>query len=460
MAERKLLFLDTDGFPTEHDPDADSITLGGLTMDAGGTGIDMNQTKVSDMADGTAATDAVTLQQLQAISAGIDLKESVRLKSTADMSTWTPAGSGIGATLTAPTDATSHNDFDSVTAVLGDRIMVNTAGSDDVTADTENGIYTVTALGNGAGTSAELTRATDFDENAEVTHGGFAFITEGTLHANEGWAIATPDPITVDTTAIIFTQFQGLPSFVWGAGILNTSGTISAELDTAADAQGAGTAGGSSGLEFDAAGDAGQLRAAVNATAGLERTATGLAAKLDGTTLQSAAAGLSVKGLPSLFEVNAVAVGAAVTAANLDTLTDGSNADALHVHSGADEAQRIETAYTSDGTGVTKGDPVFVSANDVVSSADASNNNARKYIGLAKTTVGATAAVDVIGGGVLTGVTVAGTPTAGDLVYLANGGGLTDVRPTTSGDHVLVVGKMKNATDVDTSHAQYLGKVN
>jgi len=49
-------------------------------------------------------------------------------------------------------------------------------------------------------------------------------------------------------------------------------------------------------------------------------------------TLSRQATGLRVEGLNPLFTIAATPVGATVTAANLTTLTDTSNADALHTH--------------------------------------------------------------------------------------------------------------------------------
>ena len=456
MAFVKFFKFDTDGFQVQHDDANDQLQLLSLSLVpalAGDSVINLGGGRATNGADGTAATDLVTKQQLDAVAAGVDPKEAVRVATAAALPANTSAGSGVGKTLTA--DANGALTVDGVVVAIGDRILVK---DESVGTDVDHGIYVVTATGD-AGNPFILTRSDDYngDPAGEVSKGSFTFVLEGTQE-NTGWMLITDDPITVDTTALEFSQFQGLPNFTWGAGLLATGNTIATELDTAADAQGAGTAGGSSGLEFDAAGDAGQLRLAVNPTGGLERTGTGAAAKLNGTTLESVAAGLSVKGLPSLFEIAGVAVGATVTAPNLDTLTDGSNADALHVHAGADEAQRVETVYTSDGVGLTKGDPVYVSANDVVTEADAANNNCRKYVGIAKATVGAAASIDVISAGVLTGVAVAGAPAGGALVYLAAGGGLTTVIPSNSGDHRFVIGKMKNATDIHVE-PQYLGKI-
>ncbi len=64
----------------------------------------------------------------------------------------------------------------------------------------------------------------------------------------------------------------------------------------------------------------------------LEFSAAKLQVQLADTTLSCQPTGLRVDGLNANFEVAGVSVGATVTAANFDTLTDMSNADALHSH--------------------------------------------------------------------------------------------------------------------------------
>jgi len=75
MAERKPLFMSSDGFSQEMDPTADSMTLAGLTM---GGNIAMGTNKVTGMGTGTNPSDAVTLQQLNdAVISGGTVKEVV-----------------------------------------------------------------------------------------------------------------------------------------------------------------------------------------------------------------------------------------------------------------------------------------------------------------------------------------------------------------------------------------------
>lgn len=437
MAERKPLFQSAAGWYEEM-ATSDTATFGGLTL---GGNIVMGTNKITGLGNPSDPQDAATKAYVDGVATGLDFKQSVRVKTVGDYSTWTPAGSGVGATLTSPDNLTANNDFDSVTVALGNRVLMNGHGGDEVTPDAENGIYTVTQLANGS-VPTILTRATDFDSSAEVTGGAFTFVTEGTLHADTGWVLSTDDAIVLETTNLLFTQFSATTALTYDQGLAKTGNSITVELDTAANAQGAGAGGGSSGLEFDANNAAGKLRAAVHATAGLERTASGLGVKLNGTTLQSAAGGVSVKGLPALFEIATVAVGANVTAPNLDTLTGGAGADALHYHAASKISVNVDEA-------VAVADPLVAgTTNDRVQKALA-NTDAKSYVlGIAETAQGSVGSATrmVMRGpaaGVLTGATI------GDRYYLAAAGGLTAANtPPGAGNRVILMGVAKNATDL------------
>lgn len=103
--------------------------------------------------------------------------------------------------------------------------------------------------------------------------------------------------------------------------------------------------------------------------------------------------------------------------------------------------------YTVGTGGVTKGDLVYISANDTVLPY-ATLTNAHRGMGLAATTEIATATVQVLANdevlsGVLTAAT-AGTP------YYWDGSAYTTSIPSGSGSHVWQVGVAKNASDLHT----------
>lgn len=124
------------------------------------------------------------------------------------------------ATTTAGTLASSFEDgdvVDGVTLATGDRILIK-----DQAAGATNGIYTVNATG-------APTRAVDFDSDEEA-FGAATFVSEGTANGNKVFVCTTNEPITLDTTALVF------------AGIAASSGTASelitseVEVYSAADA--------------------------------------------------------------------------------------------------------------------------------------------------------------------------------------------------------------------------------
>lgn len=154
-----------------------------------------------EVLDPTLDQHAATKGYVDAVASGLDLKDSVRAATQAD-SGFTQAGSGVGATLTSATTAISENDIDGVTLVVGDRVLVKAESS-----GSDNGIYEMTQAADGASADAVLTRATDADEDSEVTSGMFTFVEEGTS-AGQGWVLTTVNPIVVDTTVLSFTQFS------------------------------------------------------------------------------------------------------------------------------------------------------------------------------------------------------------------------------------------------------------
>ena len=79
-----------------------------------------------------------------------------------------------------------------------------------------------------AGTAAVLTRADDFNSDADITAGAFCFVEEGTISADAGFVLATNEPITLDTTALSFSQFSGAGSITAGTGLTKSGNTIAA----------------------------------------------------------------------------------------------------------------------------------------------------------------------------------------------------------------------------------------
>lgn len=415
--------------------------------------------KITNMKTPTGSTDAATKGYVDAHAQGLDPKESVDMATAAALPACTASGSGVGKTLTA--DAVGVLTVDGIVVVLNDRVLVK----NQVTG-ADNGVYKCTTEGT-AGVAFVLTRATDCDEDAEVTAGLYVFASEGTVNADSSFVLTTNDPITVDTTALVFDLFSHAGLIEAGTGLTKTGDTINAiggdgilanaddlEVDLATNpglqftsnkldlkieankgltksasglagvantaaglelgasgfainleatapslavvstelgikftaagglqksasgteikleeakglslsanglaavpdttkGMGVGASGlavdlatagvGTGGLEFDGSGD---LQVLTGGAKGIILTATGLEIEIDSTpdTCEVTATGLAVTGLPSLFMINDVQVSSNVTAANLNTLTDGSTATTLHKHNLAYGAQDL-----------------------------------------------------------------------------------------------------------------------
>ena len=153
--------------------------------------------KITGLADGTAAQDAATKNQVDVAQAGLDAKDSCRVATTANIT------------------LSGEQTIDGVTTTT-DRVLVK-----NQTTGSQNGIY-VSAAGAWA-------RSTDADANVEVTAGLYTLITEGTVAGGQGFVLTTDDPITVGTTVLTFSQFSGVGDLVGGTGITKSGNTISVD---------------------------------------------------------------------------------------------------------------------------------------------------------------------------------------------------------------------------------------
>lgn len=147
-------------------------------------------------------------------------KGSVRVATTGALSaTYANGSSGIGATLTNNSTQLALV-IDGVTMAAGDRVLVKNQGT---TAN--NGIYTVTNIG-GISSNWILTRATDYDETAEVFEGTFVIVEEGTVGSGTMFIMTATGAITIGTTGI---TFVGLTvSNYSGSSAITTVGTVTA----------------------------------------------------------------------------------------------------------------------------------------------------------------------------------------------------------------------------------------
>jgi len=181
--------------------------------------VSLNSQKIINLLDPTSAQDAATKNYVDSVIQGLDVKQSCRAASTANVTVSNP-GTAV---------------FDGVTLSNGERILLKNQST-----ASQNGIYVF----NGSGSA--LTRATDADVSAEVTSGMYTWIEEGTTNADTGWILTTDGAITLGTTSLTFTQFSGAGQITAGAALTKTGNT----LDVAVD-----------GVTLEVSGDALQLKA-------------------------------------------------------------------------------------------------------------------------------------------------------------------------------------------------------
>lgn len=146
---------------------------------------------------------------VDAIAQGLDIKGSVRVATTANIT--------LSGTQT----------IDGVAVIAGDRVLVK-----DQTLGANNGIYVAAA--------GAWTRATDADTSAKVTAGMFTFVSEGTVNGDNGFALTTNDPIVLATTVLAFTQVSGAGQIVAGNALTKTGNQLDwvpdgATLEVASD---------------------------------------------------------------------------------------------------------------------------------------------------------------------------------------------------------------------------------
>jgi hypothetical protein len=172
--------------------------------------------KITGLADPTNAQEAATKAYVDSTAQGLDVKQSVVVATTAALTatyvgspTFTLTNSGAQAALV----------IDGLPLSVGNRILVK----DQVDTST-NGIYVVTATG-GASGNWVLTRASDFNTSAKISAGSFTFVEQGSSLGDTGWVMTSNGTPTLDTSALIWSQFSGAGSYTAGRGIVQ-SGTV------------------------------------------------------------------------------------------------------------------------------------------------------------------------------------------------------------------------------------------
>ena len=358
----------------------------------------MGSHKITNLATPTDDNDAANKAYVDSVASGLDVKEAVRVATTAELSaTYNNGTSGVGATLTATSNGAIT--IDGVSLSQDDRVLVK-----DQSNQEENGIYTVTTVGD-ASNPWVLTRATDYDESSEVVDGTFFFVQEGTAYHDTGWVMTANGTITIGTDAITFSQFSGAGSIEAGNGLTKSGNTID-----------------------------------VNPGDGIQIVSDAVTLVLDGTTLSLSASGLKVAdGGITETQLNASVAGAGLSGGGGSALSvnTGDGLDIVGDQVTVDVTDFIDTNYglQEDGSNNIQinleadGGLQFDSTNHGIEIKLADNSLTLSTSGLAVNTSEVLSSSNNVFGespsgtidGTNTNFTLANTPQAGTLRVYLNG---------------------------------------
>lgn len=154
----------------------------------------------------TNASDVAIKSYVDAVSSGLNILAPSRLATAAvlpNTPTYANGTLGVGATLTSATNTTLT--VDGTSTALNDVILVKNQAS-----AFQNGIYTQTQVGTGS-VPWILTRATYFDQAAEMKAGSYTFVSAGATNINSSYTLQAA-VTTVGTDPLNFVQFSAAAS--------------------------------------------------------------------------------------------------------------------------------------------------------------------------------------------------------------------------------------------------------
>ncbi len=215
-----LTQLDVDNVRVDTNTISTTDTNGNLVLAPNGTGTVTVPSGYKNRT-GFGANSLVSKEYVDAIKQALDVKDSVRLATTANLSA---NYNNAGGTLTN-SGSNAALSLDGVAVVAGNRILVK-----DQSSGAENGIYVVTTVGDGS-TAWVLTRADDANASAEMTGGVFTFVEEGTVGADNGYVFTHNGAPTLGTTALTVSQFSGAGQIVAGDALSKSGNTLNVNDD-------------------------------------------------------------------------------------------------------------------------------------------------------------------------------------------------------------------------------------
>lgn len=173
----------------------------------------------------TSGTQVINKDYVDSTAAGLDPKESVRVRTIANIGGVYNAAGGTGGTgAFTGVDLTNAAAWDLGPAlIVGNRVLVM-----DQADPKQNGIYKVTV----AGVAGALERAPDQDGTpaGEVSSGNFTFVETGSQYGSTGWVLQGDGTLTLNTDSLNWVQFSAAGSWNGLDGITIVGANISTDL--------------------------------------------------------------------------------------------------------------------------------------------------------------------------------------------------------------------------------------
>jgi len=179
---------------------ADLLKLNEFTAPDGA--VSLNSQKITNLADPTADADAANKGYVDGVAQGLDIKDSVKAATTANITIATALNNG--------------DTLDGVSLSTNDRVLVK-----DQSSASENGIYIV---------GSSPARADDMAAGSDAA-GAFMFVESGTVNGDNGFVCSSDKgSAVVATNNLSFVQFSGAGQIIAGDGLDKSGNTLSLDL--------------------------------------------------------------------------------------------------------------------------------------------------------------------------------------------------------------------------------------
>ena len=206
-----------------------AVTIGSTSISLGGTAATISGlTTLTLTQDPTANLQASTKQYVDnqvATVSNTTFHASSYASATGNLTaTYSNGTGGVGATLTNA-GALAAFTTDGTTPPLNSRILVPFQ-----TSALQNGIYTLTTVGDGTSIPWVLTRATDFNTVGTgpnfIETGAATFVNNGSVYGASGWVMNATGTITVGSTALTWAQTSSSSSVTVSSPLVKTGSNI------------------------------------------------------------------------------------------------------------------------------------------------------------------------------------------------------------------------------------------